>query len=69
MRYYQFCLLPMVAMTRLLGQRGPAMRDQEDRPPGFLNRAFATINRLEARLSDTIPWPLGSSLVAACQKP
>lgn len=69
MRYYQCCLLPMIALTRLLGRRGPGLRDQEDRPLGPLNRVFSIINRLEARFSDTIPWPLGSSLVAACRRP
>ncbi len=68
-RYYQCLLLPIVLASRFLGRRGPTLRDLEERPLPVLNAILASINRFEARLSDYIVWPWGSSLVAVCQKP
>lgn len=68
MRYYQCWLLPLVVITRLLGRRDPKLRDLEERPLPTLNTVLAWMNRLEARLSDMIPWPWGSSLVAIGRK-
>ena len=68
MRYYQFSLFPLVAVTRLFGRRSPRLRDLEEEPSRVLNKVMTLINRLEVRLSDFIPWPWGSSLVAICRK-
>lgn len=67
-RYYQCLLLPFVLASRYFGRRGPALRDLEERPLPILNAILASINRFEARLSERVVWPLGSSLVAVCQK-
>ena len=68
LRYYQFWLLPVLALTRLLGRRGPAARDMEERPRPGLNRLLAAANLLEVRLGRWIAWPWGSSLAAVCRK-
>ena len=67
-RFYQCWLLPVAVITRLLGRRWPGLRDAEERPNRLLNQLLSAANRLEARLSDRIAWPMGLSLVAACQK-
>jgi SAM-dependent methyltransferase len=64
--YYQCLLFPLVVASRVLGRRGPRLRDFEDRPPGWLNEVLAAVNRLEVRLSGILSWPFGSSLVAVC---
>ena len=69
LRYYHCLLLPVVVASRVLGRRGPAVRDAEERPPRLLNSAFTTVNRLEVRLGRRIRWPWGSSLIAVCRKP
>lgn len=68
-RYFQCLLFPLVAMSRLLGRRGPRARDLEDRPPRLINGALGWINRLEARLGDLVRWPWGSSLAIVGVKP
>ncbi len=68
MRYYQCLLLPLAIATRVLGRRGPRMRDLEDRPRPIVNRVMTWINLLEVKLSDAIAWPWGSTLVAICRK-
>ncbi|MCS7060637.1 MAG: class I SAM-dependent methyltransferase [Anaerolineae bacterium] len=68
MRYYQSLLLPPLILSRLLGRRGPALRDLEDRPSPGLNTVMSVVNRLEIKLGKWINWPLGSSLIAVCQK-
>ena len=62
--YYQFLLLPVLVLTRLLGRRGAALRDIEERPAGMLNKVLSGIHRIEARVSagGWLPW--GSSLFA-----
>ena len=67
-RYYQCFLLPVVIMTRVLGRQGAGPRDLEERPLPILNAVMSWINRLEARLSEVISWPWGSSLVAVGRK-
>jgi SAM-dependent methyltransferase len=67
-QYYQCLLFPLVAATRLLGRRGPRLRDLEERPSRRLNSMMAWVNLTEVRLGDAIPWPWGSSLVAVCRK-
>jgi SAM-dependent methyltransferase len=66
--YYQFALFPLVAAARLFGRRGAGMRDLEDRRLPVLNGLFTRINQLEARLSQRVSWPWGSSLVAVLKK-
>jgi hypothetical protein len=64
---WQCALFPVVVATRLLGRRGPRLRDAEERPPRLANAAFAWINRLEARMPlGRLPW--GSSLAAVCRR-
>jgi len=64
---YQCALFPAVAATRLLGRRGPRMRDAEERPPALVNAALTWINRREAALGPG-RLPFGSSLAAACRR-
>ena len=68
-RYYQFLLMPLVAVTRLLGRRGPGLRDAEERPWPLVNRLLSVVNRFEVRLGRRVPWPCGSSRAAVCVKP
>jgi SAM-dependent methyltransferase len=64
---WQCALFPLVAATRLLGRRGPRLRDAEERPPRLANAAFAWINRREAMLPlGSLPW--GSTLAAVCRR-
>jgi SAM-dependent methyltransferase len=67
-RYYQCFLLPLVAITRLLGRHGPRARDLEERPHRILNTLLAGISGVEVRLGDFVSWPVGSSLVAVCRR-
>jgi SAM-dependent methyltransferase len=67
-RFYQCWLFPLAAVTRLLGRRGPGVRDLEECPLSILNRVLTWINRLEVRAGDFISWPWGTSLVAVCRK-
>jgi SAM-dependent methyltransferase len=64
---YQCALFPVVAASRVLGRRGPRLRDAEERPPALLNAALAWINRREAALGPG-RLPFGSSLAAACRR-
>ena len=66
---YQCLLFPLVAVSRLAGRRGPAVRDLEDAPPRLANRALGAVNRLEVRLGRRVRYPFGSSIVAAAEKP
>lgn len=66
--YYQCLLFPLLVLSRLFGRRSPRLRDFEEQPPRILNAVMTWMNRLETRLSDTIPWPWGSSLVVICRK-
>jgi SAM-dependent methyltransferase len=68
-RFYQFFLFPLVVFTRFFGRKGPTWRDLEEQNLPVLNPVFTQINRWEARLSQWIGWPWGSSLAAVCQKP
>ncbi len=67
-RHYQFILLPLVILTRLLGRESAEMCNLEERPLPVINSALTWINQIEAILGDFIPWPCGSSLVAVCRK-
>ena len=66
--HYQCLLFPLIAAARLVGRRGPAVRDLEDAPPPLANRALGAVNRFEVRLGKRVRWPFGSSLVAAAEK-
>jgi SAM-dependent methyltransferase len=66
--YFQFLLLPAVVLTRLSSRRDPGWLELEERPPARLNRLFAAVDGLEERCSRRVPMPLGSSLVALCEK-
>lgn len=64
---YQCALYPAVVASRLLGRRGPRMRDAEERPSAPLNAVLTWINRREAALGPG-RLPFGSSLAAACRR-
>lgn len=66
--YYQFTLFPLLAVSRCLGKNQRGWRDAEERLPPLVNRAFAWINRTEARCSRYLRLPYGSSLVVCCKK-
>ena len=68
-RRYQFLLLPLIILTRLLGRRGPRLRDLEEAPHPALNAILRWANVLEAKLSRYISWPWGSSILVVCTKP
>ena len=67
--YFQFVLLPLVWVSRLLGRTTARAGDAEEQPHALINAAFLTINRIENRLSAWIRWPLGSSLIFVGRKP
>jgi SAM-dependent methyltransferase len=67
--YYQCLLLPMVALTRVLGRERVSVRDIEDVPPRFLNTALRGVNSFEVALGRIVRWPIGSSLFAIARKP
>jgi hypothetical protein len=58
----------LVAVSRLLGRRGPALRDLEDRPHALLNALLRRISGVELALGERVSWPAGSSLAAVCRK-
>lgn len=66
--YYQCLLFPLVALGRLAGRGGPALRDLEDRPRPWINAILGWVNRLEVRAGGRVRWPFGSSLVAVARK-
>ena len=68
LRFYQFLLFPALLLTRLLGRKGPQMRDLEEIPPPLLNLLLATLNRVETAVGELVRWPWGSSLVAVCRR-
>jgi SAM-dependent methyltransferase len=68
LRYYQCLLTPFVTLGRLLGRRGPFVRDLEERPSSRLISLLMRVNLAEVRLGDTVAWPWGTSLVAVCGK-
>lgn len=68
-RRYQFFLFPLLILTRLLGRRGPRLRDMEEAPPAAVNALLRWVNVLEAKLSRYILCPWGSSILVVCSKP
>ena len=62
LRAYQFALLPLLAISRLLGRQNTRTRELEDTPSKLVNRALRLLNLAEVR--SRIPWPIGSSLAA-----
>ncbi|CUH88200.1 putative S-adenosylmethionine-dependent methyltransferase/MSMEI_2290 [Phaeobacter sp. CECT 5382] len=69
-RWYQCLLFPMVIVARLLGRRGPRVRDLEDNPPRLFNRLLLGINLFEVRLASLgIGMPFGSSILVTARKP
>lgn len=66
--YYQCLLLPFAILTRLLGKKDGTLRDLEDQPAPMLNNLFLQISNLEVSLGKVFHWPVGSTLVAVCQK-
>jgi hypothetical protein len=68
LRYYQSLLFPLVVVTRLLGRRGPALRDLEERRRPRLNAILRRVTSLELALGRRVRLPWGSSLVAVARK-
>lgn len=71
-RGYQFALLPLLFVSRLLSRlRGPAVIDREEVPSRFVNHVLGAINKAEAKLAQfplRLP-PTGSSFVVVAVKP
>jgi SAM-dependent methyltransferase len=63
-QHFQFLLLPILALTRWLGRRGPWWRDFEERRIPLLSDFLVLISRLEVRLGAFVSWPAGSSILA-----
>lgn len=68
LRYYQFILMPIVVMTRLLGRRTPGVSELEEKPGRVINTILTFVNKVETRMGKFIPYLWGSSLVAVCRK-
>jgi ubiquinone/menaquinone biosynthesis C-methylase UbiE len=66
-RGYQFSLLPLVAISRVLGRRTTHTREIEDKPSKLVNRLLRLVNLAEVRSG--IPWPVGSSFAALGRVP
>ena len=70
LRGYQFFLRPIGALARIVQRHGGRRAlAREEKVPMPLNRAFAAVNRLEARLArrSVLKPPTGSSLFAVAQ--
>jgi len=67
-RYYQFFLFPLVALSRFIGRNSSMTRDLEEKRISFLNRILTWINKFEAKMSRWISWPWGSSMIVICRK-
>lgn len=67
-RYYQFFTLPIVVVMRFSARRSPAICGAEERPNTAINRMLTSIINLEVFLGQWFEWPIGSSLVAVCEK-
>ena len=61
---YQFLLLPLIGMSRLIARRRTRQLGVEDQPPRWLNRILRLINDLEVRGGEIMRPPIGSSLIA-----
>ncbi len=65
-RYFNAFLMPVALITRLVGRKTPRLRDAEEKPGSILNRILTLVLRTDARLSDWLALPWGTSLVAVC---
>lgn len=65
---FQFALLPLMFLSRIVRRRSAAARDFEDAPPRWLNRVLLAVNRLELRLPRPLRPRVGSSLVLVAVK-
>lgn len=63
-RHFQFLLLPILALSRWLGRKGPWWRDLEERRIPLVSKLLVLISRLEVRLGALVSWPAGSSILA-----
>jgi hypothetical protein len=71
-RGYQFLLLPVIVMSRLVGRlRGDHQLRSEERVRGRANRVLLAVNRLEARAARVAALrpPTGSSLIVVAVSP
>jgi ubiquinone/menaquinone biosynthesis C-methylase UbiE len=69
LRYYQFALFPILALTRLAARRRPGASEAEERPGRALNALLTRVNLAEVRLGERVRYPWGSSLAVVCRKP
>jgi SAM-dependent methyltransferase len=68
-RFYQFLLLPIVIVSRLLGGKGKRARDLEDKPHPAVNAVLRAVTGLEVKLIKLgISFPIGSSLLMVARK-
>ena len=69
-RPYQFLLMPLVILSRLLSKVVTKTRDMEDQPSYLVNGALKWINRMEVRASlSFMAMPTGSSYTLVARKP
>lgn len=66
--FYQCFNLPLVILTRILGRKGPKLRDFEEQYIPIINSVLTWIAKLEVSLSNIFNLPFGSSLAAVCRK-
>jgi|688.fasta_scaffold222503_3 SAM-dependent methyltransferase len=66
---YQALLLPLLVLSRLRPRQHASSTAAEDRPAPWLDRILSLSNWLEVRVYPCLRPPLGSSLMAVCQKP
>ena len=67
---YQFLLMPLVILSRVIGKVSSRSRDMEDRPLPLVNSVLKWINRMEVRASlSLMPMPTGSSYTLLARKP
>ncbi|MBT5755475.1 MAG: methyltransferase domain-containing protein [Acidimicrobiaceae bacterium] len=68
--YFHGALLPALALARLAGRKGSAVRDLEDNPPMWVNRLLTYVSQAEVAMAQRgIRLPSGSSLLAVAQAP
>ena len=67
--YFQCLLFPLFAVSRWMVRRHPGVLALERRPPPWLGRALAAVNRAEVAVTRRVPWPWGTSVILLGRKP
>lgn len=66
--YYQFFLMPVAFLVRILGKLNESFVEREEHPGRIINAVFSLVNTIEVKLGRWINFPWGLSLVAVCTK-